>query len=174
MFESQNRVYMFHGGVNTQHNFRIMFNDGTEIMATGTMKTDSSSYYLLLENKAFEKKDSARYKKIRPSETKYIFRTDIEGGGEYKGIATDSCWLFEKIEGVVNAYTPLPEDFVADSLITYLQKGDTARLVKMSGENISDVLGGDEKALKLAKKKRYIKAIAKYNDDSINELKLTQ
>lgn len=74
------------------------------------------------------------------------------------------------IEGAVNAYTPSPEDYIGDSSITYLQKGDTALLVKMSQENIEAVLGDDGRALKLAKRKRYLKAILKYNDDTINKL----
>jgi hypothetical protein len=170
MQEARNRVYLYNGGVNTHHSFRVMFNDGTERLATGIIKTDSSSYYLLLENKTFAKKDSARYQKIRPSQTESIFRTDINEGGEYKGIATDSCWLFKKIEGAVNAYTPSPEDNIADSSITYFQKGDTTPLIKMSQKNIETVLGDDGKALKLAKKKRYLKAILKYNEDTINKL----
>lgn len=171
MQRAQNRRYLFNRIVSTApHNFRIMFNDATQIMAIGTIKTDSSSYYLLVENKTFAKMDSGRYRKILPSKTEYICRTDMNNGAEYKGIATDSCWLFKKIEGAVNAYTPSPEDFIRDTSITYLQKGDNTPLIKMSQEKIENIVGDDPKALKLAQKKDTLKAILKYNDDMVNKI----
>gem|GEM_PF-4677424 len=148
------------------HRFRVVYTDGTQKAITAVMLKDTTSYYLLYENKAYAKKDSARHQKIRPAQTQLIYRTDMEEGGEYAGIATDSCWLFTKFSGAVNAFTPSPDDYLKDSSITYLQKGTHGVLLKMSQENLESIVGDDHKALDLAKKKKYLKALQRYNDDA--------
>jgi len=159
----------YYGTVSTKHRFKIAFTDGTDTTVISTIHADTPSYYILLENKSVKKKDSARFRKIYPAQTKYIIRLDGYNAtsGKYedsvsKGLATDSSWLFKCIDGKINAYTPLAEDEIDDGFLRYIQK-DNGPLIEITRENLAEMVKDDEKAAGEAKKGKYAKAIKNYN-----------
>jgi hypothetical protein len=159
----------YYGTVSMQHKFRIVFADGTDTVVYSTIHADTPSYYLLLENKSVKKKDSARFRKIYPSQTKsivrldkYFVRPDGSIGGEYDGTASDSCWLFKAIDGKISAYTPLAENDVDDGFLRYIQM-DQGPLVELSSQHLQEMVQGNEKAASLAERKKYTRSIKTYN-----------
>jgi hypothetical protein len=152
-----------------RHKFRIVFTDGTDTIVSSMIHADTPSYYLLLENKSVKKKDSGRFRRIYPSQTKYIVRLDkyIVSRDKYvdaesNGMASDSCWLFKSIDGKISAYTPLAEDDVEDDLLRYIQK-DQGPLVQLTSEHLQEMAQGNEKAVSLAERNKYTKSIKQYN-----------
>jgi hypothetical protein len=152
----------YYGTVSAKHQYRIVFTDGTDTVVNSMIHADTPSQYLLLENKAFRKKDSARFRRIYPRQTKYIARLDKSADTEYAGIASDSCWLFKVIDGKINAYSPLAEDQVDDVFIKYIQK-DNGPLLEINSVTVGQMVEGNEDAIQLMFKKKFIRAIKKYN-----------
>jgi hypothetical protein len=159
----------YYGTVSIRHKFKIVFMDGTDTIVYSTIHADTPSYYLLLENKSVKKKDSARFRKIYPSQTKNIVRLDKYSVSrdkyedfESNGITTDSCWLFKAIDGKISAYTPLAEDDVDDGFLRYIQK-DGGPLVEINSENLQQMVDKNEKASRLAERKKYTKSINTFN-----------
>src|SRR5579863_1801326 len=159
----------YYGTVSTKHRFKIVFIDGTDTIVYSTIHAGTPSYYITLENKSVKKKDSARFRKIYPSQTKYVVRFDGYDAtlgnyqdSVYEGLAADSCWLFKEIDGKVSAYTPLAEDDVEDGFLRYIQK-DKGPLIEISKENLAEMLKDNEKAAGQAEKGKYSKAIKTYN-----------
>ncbi|HEV3411031.1 MAG TPA: hypothetical protein VG101_01075 [Puia sp.] len=159
----------YYGTVSTKHRFKIVFTDGTDTIVYSTIHADTPSYYIMLENKSVKKKDSARFRKIYPSQTRYIVRFDGYDAtlGKYedsvsKGLATDSCWLFKDIDGKVSAYTPLAEDDVDDGFLRYIQM-DQGPLIEINKQNLMEMLKANEKAAGQAESGKYAKAIKTYN-----------
>jgi hypothetical protein len=159
----------YYGTVSMRHKFKIVFTDGTDTIVYSTIHADTPSYYLLLENKSVKKKDSARFRKIYPSQTKYIVRLDRYNVSRDKfedivseGLTTDSCWLFKDIDGKVSAYTPLAEDDVDDGFLRYIQK-DKGPLIEINKQNLKEMLEANEKATDQAERGKFAKAIKTYN-----------
>lgn len=159
----------YYGTVSIKHKFKIVFTDGTDTTVYSTIHADTPSYYLLLENKSVKKKDSARFRKIYPNQTKYIVRLDKYSVSRDKyeetvsqGLTTDSCWLFKDIDGKVSAYTPLSEDDVDDGFLRYIQK-DNGPLIEINKVNLEEMVKDNEKAARQAQKGNYTKAIKTFN-----------
>ena len=159
----------YYGTVSLRHKFKIVFTDGTDTVVYSTIHADTPSYYLLLENKSVKKKDSARFRKIYPSQTKYIVRLDKYVvrldkyvDAESSGAASDSCWLFKAIDGKISAYTPLAEEDVDEGFLRYIQK-DQGPLVELNSQHLQEMVQGNEKAVSLAEREKYTKAIKTYN-----------
>jgi hypothetical protein len=147
-----------------KHIFKVVFADSSEKNIFGKIKSDSSLQYLLWEDKSVKKKDEARFKKIYPAETQFIVRAD-NNFPEYFGKAFDTCWLFKAIEGKITAYSPVADDDLTTSFIRYIQK-DNGSLLEMNPGNLEAMLKDDEKAYNLFEKKKYEKAIQKYNKEN--------
>jgi hypothetical protein len=159
----------YYGTVSTRHKFKIVFADGTDTIVYSIIHADTPSYYLLLENKSVKKKDSARFRRIYPPQTKYIVRLDRYNVARDKyddivseGLTTDSCWLFKDIDGKVSAYTPLAEDDVEDGFLRYIQK-DKGPLIEINKKNLKEMLEPNEKAAGQAERGKYAKAIRTFN-----------
>jgi hypothetical protein len=98
---------------------------------------------------------------VKPSETKEIYRLD-EIGEKLIGKPLDSCWIFLSDHGKINTYSITSE--MEDPMIAYIQKGDTGAIVLLTEENLKEMVKDNEEALKLADKKKLLKAIEKYNE----------
>jgi hypothetical protein len=147
-----------------KHSFKVVFTDSSTITVFGKIKSDSSLQYLLWEDKSVKRKDDARFKKIYPAQTQYIIRAD-NGSSEYTGNASDSCWLFKAIEGKITGYSPVADGELTTAFIWYIQK-DNGTLVEMNKDNLESMVKDNEKALELFEKKKYEKAIRKYNKEN--------
>ena len=66
------------------------------------------------------------------------------------------------IEGKLTAYAALAEDQIDDVFLLYVRQGD-GPMIKLTEDNLEAIVKDNEKAEKLLKKKKYTRAINKYN-----------
>ena len=158
----QNYYYGRSATISQKHHFTIAFTDGRDTTLYTKLLGDSSSFYLQMENKSVGKKDSGRFIKVFPSQTKYISHLDPTTGKDYVGMASDSCWLFKVIAGKMNAYTDLAEISVDDEFIRYIQVGD-GPMVAITDPNAGNLFSSNERALELFTSKKYNRAVKIYN-----------
>jgi hypothetical protein len=151
--------------VNQKHHFKIVFNDGKDTIIYAQINADRPSDYLLMINKSLSKKDSAYKTKIYPSQTKYISRIDIVTRKEYAGSPRDSCWLFPLIDGKMNAYSRMAEHDADDWSVQFIQV-DNGPMISVNDPKALELFIMNERAYDLFAKKRYAKAINKYNKAS--------
>jgi hypothetical protein len=145
-----------------KHTFKVIFKDSTSKFFYGMIEPDSTISFLLWEDNSVKEKDSARFKKIYPNQTKSIIRADLDNSVRYEGKAADSCWLFKAISGKINAYSAVPNQETTMDFIIYIQK-DNGPLQKMNHRNLWEMIKDNEKALKLFYKDKYQKAMLLYN-----------
>lgn len=98
-------------------------------------------------------------KEIRPSDTKSISRTTVEGR-TFNGIPADSCWLFMVRRGRISLYS-----FLAEETLDYViaMKNGDGPIVPLKAETLRAIMQDDPELLKLVEKKKFIKAIEAYN-----------
>ncbi len=89
--------------VNLKYDYHIVFTNGKDTTIYTKIYADSPAQYIMMENKSVRKKDSGRYIKIYPSQTRSISHTDVNTEKDHIGQPNDSCWLFKVIEGNINA-----------------------------------------------------------------------
>ncbi len=118
---------------------------------------------LLAENKKMfvELKTKTEKTKVFPADTK-IFECTYVGQGTLLGVPADSCWLFPFWKGRIKTYSSIP--FGPTNSVIAIQK-DTLSIVAMTKENLLEMVKGenDEKLTRLIEKKKFIKAIERYN-----------
>jgi hypothetical protein len=148
--------------ISQKHHFHIVFADGRDEFVYTKLIADSVSEYLVLENKSVGKKDSGRFTRITPSQTKSISHVNVLTGQDYTGQPSDSCWLFKPIEGKINAYTALAEISVDDEFLLYVQAGD-GPLIPIADPKAADLFSANSEAANLFSNKKYNKALKKYN-----------
>jgi hypothetical protein len=154
------------GYLNTQvqkHHFMVIINDSTTLNVYGKIHSDSSMQYLQWTDKTVNRKDSGRYKKIYPYQTKALTRND-KNQPQYTGFSADSCWLFKAITGTITCYSPVADAELTAGFIRYIQKKN-GPLLKMTPDHLEEMLKDNEQAMHLFKKKKYDKAIAAYNEN---------
>lgn len=151
---------------NPKYEFTVLLKDSTEQTVRSRIYTDTVAHtsYLVLENKALPKDAPNRQKKIFPSETLCVSRTDRSKGTFVQGFPTDSCWLFKVESGKISIYSFLSETLITTDYISALQVGD-GPIEPLSEARLREILKGDEKALKALEKKNYYKAIQKFNGE---------
>jgi hypothetical protein len=148
--------------ISQKHHFHIVFVDGKDTVLYTRLIADSMSEYLVLENRSVSKKDSGRYTRINPSQTRSISHVNVLTGQDYIGQPNDSCWLFKVIEGKINAYTALAEISVDDEFLLYVQAG-AGPLIAIADPKALDLFSANVEAANLFVNKKYNKALKKYN-----------
>ena len=154
--------YRYYGTISQKHHFKVVLKDSTSLLVTAKIDADSLTRYLVYTDKSVKRSDSGRTKRIYPSQTLSLTRLDKYGVSEYTGLPADSCWLFPAIEGKLNAYAALAEDEIDDAFLLYIRQED-GPMIKLTDDNLDAIVKGNEKAEKLLKKKKYTRAINKYN-----------
>ncbi|HEY5408132.1 MAG TPA: hypothetical protein VIJ92_13640 [Ginsengibacter sp.] len=147
-----------------KHNFIVVLSNDSTITIFGKINSDSSLQYLRWEDKSVGKKDTARFKRIYPYQTKSIIRND-RNSVQFSGIATDTCWLFTAVAGAINCYSPVADEDLTKGYIRYIQKNN-GPLLEMSADNLREMLQDNDKALNFFIRKKYDKAISKYNKEN--------
>ena len=155
--------YRYYGTVSQKHKFKVLMKDSSTLELVAKIDADSLTRYLVYTDHSVKRSDSGRIKKIYPSQTLAISRVDRPDVYEYAGIPADSCWLFPAIKGSLTAYAALAEDEIDDAFLLYIQKGD-GPLIRLTDDNLGASVKGDEKAERLLKKKKYSRAIIKFNE----------
>ena len=139
---------------NRRHEFTIVFlNDST--MTVKAVIDLSDSVHCI----EWGKKENQII--IKPSETKEIYR--MVRGEKISGKAMDSCWIFSAGFGKINTYSVTSEtDY---PLIAYVQKGVDKPILPLTEANVREMVKDNGKALKLADRKKLLKAVEKYNEE---------
>jgi hypothetical protein len=141
--------------------------------------TLSHKSFLLFVNKKVPKSDSLhRYQKVYSDQTLYISTiSNSDSGQETYGVPTDSCWMFKVIDGSITVYAKsldylnttvvmfIAENEFAPSAIVGIQLND-GPIEKYSRENLIKMVGQDADALEYINKKKYYKAVRKFNKNA--------
>ncbi|GGA86891.1 hypothetical protein [Puia dinghuensis] len=155
--------YGYYGTVSQKHRFMVLLKDSTSLLITAKIEADSTSRFLVYTDRSVKRSDSGRTKRIYPTQTLSISRLDKSGVTEYKGLPADSCWLFPAIQGPLSAYAALAEDEIDDEFLLYIRQGE-GPMIRLTAESLEAIVKDNEKAESLLKKKKYSRAINKYND----------
>ncbi len=162
----------------TGDKYTIVFKDSTIKKVVSLMYTDTVLHknFLVFVDKNFPKSDTAhRNQKIYSDQTRSISTDDHDVWGAIQyGTPNDSCWTFKVISGRLTVYArsagyliptgPYSNDFDL-SAITGLQL-DNGPIEKYNLENLKKMVGQNKDALEDIKKKKYYKAVKKYNHDA--------
>jgi len=155
--------YRYYGTVSQKHKFKVLMKDSSTLELVAKIDADSLTRYLVYTDRSVKRSDSGRTKKIYPSQTISISRMDQYGAPQITGIAADSCWLFPVLRGqLISAYAALAEDEIDDGFLLYFQAKD-GPLIRLTDDNLEAAIKGNEKAERLLKKKKYSRAINKFN-----------
>lgn len=139
---------------NRRHEFTIVFLNDSIMTVKATIDLSDSVHCIKWGKKGNQIT-------IKPSETKEIYR--MEKGEKISGRAMDSCWIFPAGFGRINTYSVTSEtDY---PLIAYIQKGVEKPILPLTEENVREMVKDNEKALKLADRKKLLKAVEKYNEE---------
>ena len=154
--------------VDRTHTFVINLKDSTQLFVEGKIMFDSSGYYLAWTDKTMKQSDSARTKKIYPSQTLSLLRWDDTTSAGFKGVTVGSAWLFTAISGKLTVYTTVSEDDLPDESLLYIRKNN-GPIQNLNTDLLEQLLRGDAKALQLLHKGKIRKAIERY-DESYSKL----
>jgi len=155
--------------------YQVTLKDSSVLNVKSFQYTDTTSHktFLVYENKNFKKSDSAhRYQKIYADQTLYISVTDDDFGRLSYGVPLDSCWMFKVMNGPISVYAKSfyyltlaangnEQEFDKGEIVG-IQLND-GPIVQLTDDNLKGMLGQDAAALESLEKKKYYKAIKKYN-----------
>jgi hypothetical protein len=169
------------GASNTslEYPFQVLMRDSSRIQITSAIYNDTSKKksYLLIVEKKFKKTDTNRFRRIYPSQTLSIDQStevltnkpnQIQYAYHNFGKPTDSCWMFKVKAGAITAYSYSCEDwndYYSPSTVVGIQVRDEP-IVQFNAENLKKMIESDLEAMKYFDKKKYFKAIDRYNKDS--------
>jgi hypothetical protein len=178
MMMQMNMVNGWTAGAGQGKKYQVTFKDSTVKDVVSFIYADTILHksFLLFVNKKFPKSDTLhRFQKIYTDQTLYISTIiDHASGQEIFGVPTDSCWMFKVIDGPLAVYAKSLDYlnttvvmFVADneftpSAIVGIQLND-GPIEKYTKENLIKMMGQDADALEFIDKKKYYKAVKKYN-----------
>jgi hypothetical protein len=159
-----------------RHKYQITFKDNSVKETVSYMYTDTILHksFLLFEDKKVPRRDTEhRYQRIYADQTLYISTIiDPDANTEVYGVPSDTCWAFKVISGPISVYaksfnylTPgknqnenefdIPE-------IVGIQLND-GPIVKLTDDNLKQMVSQDSNALEALEKKKYYKTVKKYN-----------
>jgi hypothetical protein len=133
--------------------FTVVFKDSTKISKLSKIDEHNGQFFLAIDQ-------PGEMRAIQPSETLELSRYS-EQDGIYKGMATDSCWLFKVEEGKINLYSVLPEN--ESRFVVALQRGDDGPILPLTIANVKEAIKDDEELLEKLNEKKLVGALMKYN-----------
>lgn len=156
--------------------YQVRFKDSSVKVVISYMYIDTVSHksFLVFVDKKIPKSDTLhRNQKIYTDQTLYISTiADDESNTYAYGVPNDSCWMFKVINGHISVYAKsLDYLALADNLnenefniseIVGIQLND-GPIVKLTDDNLKQMVGEDANALESLEKRRYYKAVKKYN-----------
>ena len=159
-----------------------VFKDFSSFMYYDTITHKS---FLIFENKNFPKSDTAhRFEKIYSNNTlkislPYVFNINgKDTEGILDGSPNDTCWVFKVMRGSLRVYAKTTDFIEYDnelyftnaeiipSAIVAIQLNN-GPLLQYNFENLKNIFQSDPSAIRLLQKKKFLKAIRKYNSDQI-------
>lgn len=141
------------GPVSRKYEFTVVLQNDSSF----TVKTKidiKAEKHLLVVKKKKEKWE------ITPDQTREISRLTYPANTRLVGIPSDSCWLFQSIQGRISAYSYLAE--LNSEYLVAVRKYN-GPIVKLTPDALKEMLEDHEKALKHWGKKQYKQAIEAYN-----------
>jgi hypothetical protein len=159
-----------------KHKYQVTLKDSSVKETLSYMYTDTISHksFLLFEDKKVPKSDTAHhYQMIYTDQTLYISTiVDLDANTEVYGVPNDTCWAFKVISGPISVYAKsfnyltlaknLNENEFDIPEIVGVQLND-GPIVKLTHDNLKQMIGQDTNALETLEEKKYYKAVKKYN-----------
>lgn len=173
---NMNRMWNWRQGAGKGATYHVIFKDSSVKEVVSYMYTDTESHkcFLVFVDKKFPKSDTShRNRKIYSDETLYISTTKDYANIETYGVPNDSCWMFKVISGPLTVYAKslnylVPADNFGNeneldlSSIIAIQLND-GPIVKYTTDNLKQMVGQYPDALNCVEKKKYYRAVKKYN-----------
>lgn len=103
---------------------------------------------------------SGEGKSYTPSDVKELY-VAVSEEESITGISKDTCWLFKTTLGYISGYGKTPEPGSKNIIAIQKSKGE---IMPFSKELLMEWLKGNDKAIKLAEKGKYVEAIKLYNE----------
>ena len=166
------------GNTNLKYIFQVLMRDSSWVQVNSAIYNDTGKRksYLLIVDKRFKKSDTNRFKRIYPSQTLYIDQSTEQTADKVNkynyayhnfGKPTDSCWMFKVKEGAIDTFSYSCEDwndYYSPSTVVGIQLNGEA-IVQFNTDNLKKMIAADLEAMKFFDKKKYFKAIDRYNKD---------
>jgi len=174
MLAMQNMRGVSVGGI--ENDFVVTMLDSSKKEFKSAIYTDSATkkHFIVYIDKKYKKTDTNRYKKIYPSQTLnlvcvLVAKDDVnDNPGEYvPGIPTDSCWMFKVISGHISVYSFLVKNQsfpILPSTFVGLQLNG-GPIIPYNEASLKSIIADDSDAMESFQKKKYEKAIKRYNSD---------
>jgi hypothetical protein len=159
-----------------------VFKDFSSFMYYDTITHKS---FLIFENKNFPKSDTVhRFEKIYSNNIlkislPYVFNINgKDTEGILDGSPNDTCWVFKVMRGSLRVYAKTTDFIEYDnelyftnaeiipSAIVAIQLNN-GPLLQYNVENLKNIFQSDPSAIRLLQKKKFLKAIRKYNSNQI-------
>lgn len=139
--------------VSVKYDFKVVMKNDSTFTAWVKIDIDEKKHFINVRGKGGKSK-------IYPDQTKWIVRKNRDGK-IFKGVPTDSCWLFKCHDGMINCYS-----FVAESGLTSIiaiQAGETGPIEPLTQENLSRMMATDNpRILRMLAMKDFAGAIKIY------------
>lgn len=137
-----------------KHDFIIELKNGDVLEANAKIHYRDSISFL-------EWKSDGKKKILNPNETKSIYHSNYTQK-IFKGIPLEHVWVFIVDSAKINTYT-ITSDYIKSTPITHINKGIDGDIVRLTKENLENMVVDSPKALELVKKNKLVKALIEYN-----------
>lgn len=137
-----------------KHDFIIELKNGDVLEANAKIHYRDSISFL-------EWKSDGKKKILNPNETKSIYHSNYTQK-IFKGIPLEHVWVFIVDSAKINTYT-ITSDYIKSNSITHINKGIDGDIVRLTKENLENMVVDSPKALELVKKNKLVKALKEYN-----------
>lgn len=137
-----------------KHDFIIELKNGDVLEANAKIHYRDSISFL-------EWKSDGKKKILNPNETKSIYHSNYTQK-IFKGIPLEHVWVFIVDSAKINTYT-ITSDYIKSTSITHINKGIDGDIVRLTKENLENMVVDSPKALELVKKNKLVKALKEYN-----------
>lgn len=162
-FARQMNNFYYAPSTNLKYEYNVLMKDSSELLVNSIIHFDElqNKHYLVYINKKIHKGDSGRTTKIYCDETLHIRRIDKLDYSSITGNATDSCWLFQSLPGKITLYSSISEPGNNGNFVAF--RYDNGPVQPLILEKLEAIIKENEKAYTIFQKKKYFKAVQKYN-----------
>jgi hypothetical protein len=150
-------------------NYNLYNNVSIKYKFTVVLKNDSTFVTKAMIDGNFnphtiEVKTKTGIQYFSPNDTKEIYRF-TSTGDKIIGTPTDSCWTFPNSKGRINTYSNMA-NFGGMYAIAF-QVGEEGPIKRITKDNLLSIMGDNPELSKLINAGKLIKAIEKYNTESV-------
>lgn len=143
--------------------YNVVLKDSSQMKVLSKIYLDSTGHtYLIYSTNASPNSNLLIDKKLYCYNTISITRLESKRKASIEGKATDSCWLFQVIEGKINIYSLIP-DLNYNSFYFRAMRIDDGAIEPLNERKLRILMKGNLRALNALDKRDYYKAVYRYN-----------